>query len=329
MAQEIESLDSVYERLSTLVNVMDRNDVHLIKVSINTNFLNSLQPEWSKYVTLTHQNKDLSDVEYDLLYDTLLQFEPHVQASKVKKAAKNHGPSALIAHSNQAANARNGQVQQIDESNQMVQHVPRTDSNLGRENVQYYNCNAKGTLNKEENDFMLDNAYGDETLEELTTIVIMMTRIQPANDNAETEPKYDAKAVSESIQTIYMLGKRPNKVYDHFLKAGLGYQSLKRLKKDIAAQPKMYDGERLHNMKLIIDSPDYEETLKDAEESRLKMKNKMIQLNYAKLNALYETFVPQKEFFAEQTYFSTPFTSNVSFESSKKDIRFINSKNAK
>ncbi|GJR14540.1 hypothetical protein Tco_0797192 [Tanacetum coccineum] len=86
-------------RLSTLVNVMDRNDVRPIKVSINTKFLNSLQPEWSKYVTLTRQNKDLSDVEYDLLYDNLLQFEPHVQASKAKKAVKNHDPLALIAHS--------------------------------------------------------------------------------------------------------------------------------------------------------------------------------------------------------------------------------------
>ncbi|GJT27918.1 hypothetical protein Tco_0908193 [Tanacetum coccineum] len=108
------------------------------------------------------------------------------------------------------------------------------------------------------------------------------------------------------------LGKRPNKVYDPFLKVGLGYQNLERLKKAIAAQPKMYDGEQLHSMKLIIDSPDSEETLEDAEESRLKMKNKMIQLNYAKLNVLYETFVPQKEFSAEQTYFSTPSTSNKS-----------------
>ncbi|GJX48101.1 hypothetical protein Tco_0273291 [Tanacetum coccineum] len=71
-AKEGESLDSVYERLSTLVNVMDRNDIRPLKVSINTKFLNSLQPEWSKYVTLTRQNIDLSDVEYDSLYDTLL-----------------------------------------------------------------------------------------------------------------------------------------------------------------------------------------------------------------------------------------------------------------
>ncbi|GJS07607.1 hypothetical protein Tco_0364403 [Tanacetum coccineum] len=70
--------------------------------------------------------------------------------------------------------------------------------------------------------------------------------------------------MGQSIQTIHMIGKRPNKVYDPFLKAGLGYQNSKRLKKAIAAQPKMYDGERLHITKLIIDSPDSEETLKDA-----------------------------------------------------------------
>ncbi|GJY01176.1 hypothetical protein Tco_0359328 [Tanacetum coccineum] len=56
---------------------------------------------------------------------------------------------------------------------------------------------AGGNLNDEENDFMLDNAHKYDTLEEQTTAVIMMARIQPANDNAETDPKYDVEAVSE------------------------------------------------------------------------------------------------------------------------------------
>ncbi|GKC57164.1 hypothetical protein Tco_1084762 [Tanacetum coccineum] len=64
-----------------------------------------------------------------------------------------------------------------------------------------------------------------------------------------------------------MLRKTPNKVYDHFIKAGLGYKNHERLKKAIAAQPKMYDGEMLHSAKLNIDSPDSEETLEDVEES--------------------------------------------------------------
>ncbi|GKF60309.1 hypothetical protein Tco_0177095 [Tanacetum coccineum] len=96
-----------------------------------------------------------------------------------------------------------------------------------------------------------------------------------------------------------MLRKKPNKIYDPFLKAGLGYQNPEHLKKAIATQPKMYDGDMLHSEKLIINSPDSEETLEDAEESQ----NKMVQVNYDKINALYETFVPQQEFSVEQTYF--------------------------
>ncbi|GKA65443.1 putative ribonuclease H-like domain-containing protein [Tanacetum coccineum] len=528
-AKERESLDSVYERLTTRVNIMDRNNVRPITMAINTMFLNCLQPEW-------------------------VQFEPHVLASRAKKAAKNHDPLALIAHShassshshanssyspqsyyvthppyvvdyddeyqgelqgdsqehklttammllaraisqkfssptnnrlryggnanknagrnrNQLFNAGNGS----DESNQIVQRVPRTDSTPRKANVQCYNCNEKGHfardcqkpkvrdakyfreqmllamkdeagshLSNEENDFMLDNAYGEESLDELTASVMLMARLQPADGNTDTVPSYDEKAVSQvhdsskayeqmshvkrktiiqttnddqidssiifddpyvdnnggtskhdsiaheeyhemqmltynvqreaenkkrlnndlkkqkdllqqeletfkdrvkifesptvqcskyketcddleresrndkdtidrllkekdkiqnivdleeklsshdrivykmgqSLQTIHMLGKKPNKVYDPFLKAGLGYQNPKRLKKAIAAQPKMYDADMLHSDKLIIDSPDSEETLEDADESRIKMRNKMVQINYDKV----------------------------------------------
>ncbi|GKE64970.1 hypothetical protein Tco_1519131 [Tanacetum coccineum] len=76
----------------------------------------------------------------------------------------------------------------------------------------------------------------------------------------------------------------------------------------------MYDGDMLYSEKLIIDLTDSEETLDDAKESRIKMRNKMIQINYDKINALYETFVPQQEFSAEQTHFSIPSTSNNSSE---------------
>nr|GEX11304.1 ribonuclease H-like domain-containing protein [Tanacetum cinerariifolium] len=51
-ANEGESLESVYERLTTFVNIMDRNNVRPILVSINTKFLIYLQPEWRKYVTM-------------------------------------------------------------------------------------------------------------------------------------------------------------------------------------------------------------------------------------------------------------------------------------
>ncbi|GKD65367.1 hypothetical protein Tco_1307475, partial [Tanacetum coccineum] len=98
--KEGESLESVYERLTTLMNIMDRNNVRPISVSINTKFLNCLQPEWSKYVTMVCHNQIRDAVSYDVLYDSLIQFKPLVLASKAKKSAKNHDPLALVAHSN-------------------------------------------------------------------------------------------------------------------------------------------------------------------------------------------------------------------------------------
>ncbi|GJR08581.1 retrovirus-related pol polyprotein from transposon TNT 1-94 [Tanacetum coccineum] len=92
---------------------------------------------------------------------------------------------------NQAANAGNGPVQ-----SHYACDCPKPkvrDAKYFREQMLLaMNDEAGGTLNDEENDFMLDNTYGDETLEELTGAVIMMARIQPADDNAKTEPKYNA-----------------------------------------------------------------------------------------------------------------------------------------
>ncbi|GJX02697.1 hypothetical protein Tco_0188613 [Tanacetum coccineum] len=44
-AKEGESLESVYERLTNLVNILDRNNVRPIPVSIKTKFLNALMVE--------------------------------------------------------------------------------------------------------------------------------------------------------------------------------------------------------------------------------------------------------------------------------------------
>nr|GFB64378.1 hypothetical protein [Tanacetum cinerariifolium] len=56
---------------------------------------------------------------------------------------------------------------------------------------------AESNLNNEENDFMLDTSYGEETMEELTATLMLMARIQPTDGNAETVPSYDAKAISK------------------------------------------------------------------------------------------------------------------------------------
>ncbi|GJZ68472.1 hypothetical protein Tco_0631712 [Tanacetum coccineum] len=71
-AVEGESLTSVYERLTTLINVMDRHKVRPIPISINTKFLNSFKSGWSKYVTMTRQNYNLKEVDYDVNLNHML-----------------------------------------------------------------------------------------------------------------------------------------------------------------------------------------------------------------------------------------------------------------
>ncbi|GKA82897.1 hypothetical protein Tco_0789645, partial [Tanacetum coccineum] len=48
----MDEFDKFAAKEGGLVNIMDRNNVRPIPVSINTKFLNCLQPEWSKYVTM-------------------------------------------------------------------------------------------------------------------------------------------------------------------------------------------------------------------------------------------------------------------------------------
>ncbi|GJT53964.1 hypothetical protein Tco_0989018 [Tanacetum coccineum] len=54
----------------------------------------------AKYVTMVHYNQTGDTVSYDELYDSLVQFEPHVLASRAKKASMNHDPLALLANLN-------------------------------------------------------------------------------------------------------------------------------------------------------------------------------------------------------------------------------------
>ncbi|GJY28106.1 hypothetical protein Tco_0403873 [Tanacetum coccineum] len=258
-------------------------------------------------------------------------------------------------------------INQGDESNQIIQRVSLTEPTSGKANVQCYNCNEKAmkdkagsNLNNEENDFMLDTSYGED-LEELIAAVMLMARLQPADDNAENVPSYDAKGYSNTIfndpfvENNGSITEHDSTAHDEyhetqmlacnvqceaenkkclndelkkqkdllqqeletfkdwvktFESKTIQYSTYKETCDELEPQPKMYDGDLLHSNKLVIHSPDSEETLEDAEESQKKMRHKMVQINYEKLNALYETFVPLQEFSTEQTYFSIPSTFN-------------------
>ncbi|GJW78457.1 retrovirus-related pol polyprotein from transposon TNT 1-94 [Tanacetum coccineum] len=98
VAEPGEALVFVYNRFAQLMNDLERNNVNFPTVTINTIFLNSLQPEWLKYVTQVRLAKQLTVDSFDDLFDYLQQFEKLVNASRAKKLEKSHDPLALVAH---------------------------------------------------------------------------------------------------------------------------------------------------------------------------------------------------------------------------------------
>nr|GFA13788.1 ribonuclease H-like domain-containing protein [Tanacetum cinerariifolium] len=52
-----ESIESYYHRFLKLMNDLKRNKYFLEKIASNLKFLNNLQPEWSRHVTIVHQTK--------------------------------------------------------------------------------------------------------------------------------------------------------------------------------------------------------------------------------------------------------------------------------
>ncbi|GJW16338.1 hypothetical protein Tco_0020471 [Tanacetum coccineum] len=108
--------------------------------------------------------------------------------------------------------------------------------------------------------------------------------------------------MGNSLQGMFMLG-----FYDSNVKHGLGYENPYTLKKAISQNPKLYNASCLDDLKIHMNVRDTEDILDDAAKSQIKMKNKMkdpvaiekkqnlYTLDYKKLNALYEDFVPQRE----------------------------------
>ncbi|GKD43480.1 hypothetical protein Tco_1268125 [Tanacetum coccineum] len=72
-----EILHQYYWIFAQLINNMNVISMSMRAVQVNTKFLNSLPPEWSKFVTDVKLARDLHTTNYDQLYTYLEQHEVH------------------------------------------------------------------------------------------------------------------------------------------------------------------------------------------------------------------------------------------------------------
>ncbi|GKC15952.1 hypothetical protein Tco_1012734 [Tanacetum coccineum] len=94
-----ESVESYYHRFSKLMNDFKRNKHFPEKIASNLKFLNNLQPEWSRHVTIVHQTKYLHTTNYTQLYDFLKYNQKEVNDLRAERLAKTQDPLALMANS--------------------------------------------------------------------------------------------------------------------------------------------------------------------------------------------------------------------------------------
>nr|GFA16902.1 hypothetical protein [Tanacetum cinerariifolium] len=99
-SNEGESIESYYHRFLNLMNDLKRNKHFPEKIASNLKFLNNLQPEWSRHVTIVHQTKGLHTADYTQLYDFLKYNQKEVDELKDDRLAKIQDPLALMANSN-------------------------------------------------------------------------------------------------------------------------------------------------------------------------------------------------------------------------------------
>ncbi|GJT49150.1 retrovirus-related pol polyprotein from transposon TNT 1-94 [Tanacetum coccineum] len=93
-----ESMESYYSRFYKLMNeLMSRNNLQVTTMQVNVQFLQQLQPEWSRFVTIVKQSEKIDIVSYHRLFDILKQFQLEVNDIRAERIAKSANPLALIA----------------------------------------------------------------------------------------------------------------------------------------------------------------------------------------------------------------------------------------
>nr|GEX45705.1 hypothetical protein [Tanacetum cinerariifolium] len=96
LQQDGESIESYYSRFYKTMNEMVRIQLEVATVQVNVQFLQQLQPEWSRFMVVVKQTIDLDKESYHKLFDILKQYQNEVNEIRAEKIARNENPLALV-----------------------------------------------------------------------------------------------------------------------------------------------------------------------------------------------------------------------------------------
>nr|GEY07914.1 retrovirus-related Pol polyprotein from transposon TNT 1-94 [Tanacetum cinerariifolium] len=192
------------------------------KIASNLKFLNNLQPEWSRHVTIVDQTKDLHTINYTQLYDCLKynqkenymqQPMPNPEDITDPTTAMNMA-LALMAKAfklNYSTPTNNNPRISLNPRNRQNAQPARAEGNAAGHNgnqIRCYNCRGKEEagiqLQAEEFDLMAAAADLDE-IEEVNANYILMANLQQASTSGtqtDKAPVYDSDISVEFLGTV-------------------------------------------------------------------------------------------------------------------------------
>nr|GEV09729.1 hypothetical protein [Tanacetum cinerariifolium] len=221
-----ETMELYYTRFYKLMNEMIRNNLIVTTMHVNVQFLQQLQPEWSKFVTIVKQHK-LDEISYHKLFGILKQYQNEVNELHAEKLARNANLLALVAtaqaslidpfyqSSRTSSNSKNKNVDTTprykndDHSGQLgtqrTVNVAGTREKVGshvvqKTGIQCFNCKEYGHFAKEcrKPKSVKDSAYHKEKMmlckqaeQELEAHYSYMAKIQEvpnADSGTDSEP---------------------------------------------------------------------------------------------------------------------------------------------
>nr|GEW46129.1 hypothetical protein [Tanacetum cinerariifolium] len=198
-----ETMESYYTRFYKLMNEMIQNNSTVATMQVNVQFLQQLQPEWSRFVTIVKKQHKLDEVSYHKLFDILKQYQKEINELCAKRLAKNANPLALVA----SAQANQDPYYQTSKSHKyapsskpsILTRSHTTTRHKGKEIAKPITPQSEATF---EEDIDHEQAQKDKDMQKNLALIekYFMKIYKPTNNNLITSLNSRNKNVDTTLQ---------------------------------------------------------------------------------------------------------------------------------
>ncbi|GJY35405.1 hypothetical protein Tco_0420783 [Tanacetum coccineum] len=216
-----ESMESYYSRFYKLMNELTRNNLQVSPMQVNVQFLQQLQPEWSRFVTVVKQREEIDTVSYHRLFDVLKQFQNEVNDIRSERLARSANPLALLAaaqpysdnyyqapkpqRSNAPSYMQSSSIRQSEQADWLEERMKEIDEQE-LEDIPVTRQSSGGLTLK--NPVPLVSQLEQENKTILKQLKKANASLTQELKECKTNLDETSRALGESIQTIHMLAPK-------------------------------------------------------------------------------------------------------------------------